>query len=478
MEWSMSQTSAARSSSDTTDSQNPQHLSVTDLDEQTKLLGILFYTARHFFGDIREMFAKVTDPRRPGKVIYQVGDLAFAAIFMFMCRLGARRQIAFLIRGGRGADQYRELFGTPTCPHGDTLDDAFSRMDPAEFQAILCWMVGCLIRKKVMHAHRLLNRYFLIAIDGTWTLIRKKRHCPKCLTQTKNGKTTYHHMVVEAKLVTPDGFAIPLFTEFVENSGTDSKQDCELKAFYRIADKLKASFPRLPVMVTIDGLFAGGPVFRICTEFGWKYMVVLKDGSLPTVNQEFESLSALQPENHLSYQWLDGTTLVKQLFRWVNGIEYTDTGKTEHTVDVIACMETRQETTGEITTKRHKWATNMRVSRRNVIELANHGGRLRWKIENEGFNVQKNGGYGLTHEYSKNDNSSKIFHILMQTAHLLMQLLTRGSLMKRWFPGGMGSVKNVGFRLLEAWRNAYMPAGVLQWITQWRYQIRFCPDTS
>ena len=33
----------------------------------------------------------------------------------------------------------------------------------------------------------------------------------------------------------------------------------------------------------------------------------------------------------------------------------------------------------------------------NFLEISNHGGRLRWKIENEGFNVQKNGGFGLEH---------------------------------------------------------------------------------
>jgi hypothetical protein len=474
----MSQSSAAGRSSDTTTSQSSPYLSITDLDEQTKILGIFFYTAWHFFGDFRKMFSGITDPRQLKKIIYQVGDLAFAAIFMFMCSLEARRQIAFLVRGGRGADQFREVFGAPTCPHGDTLNDAFAGMDPTEFQAVLCGMVYGLIRKKVLYPYRLLDRYFLIAIDGTRTLKRKKRHCRKCLTQTKNGKTTYYHMVVEAKLVTPDGFAIPVFTEFVENTGNDSKQDCELKAFYRIAAKIKAWFPRLPVMATIDGLFAGGPVFRVCRDLGWKFMVVLKDGSLPTVNQEFESLSALQPENRLTYEWLDGKARVKQPFRWVNGIEYTDTEKTEHTVDVIECMQSREEATGTVTTNTFKWVTNMRVSHRNVIELANHGGRLRWKVENEGFNVQKNGGYGLTHEYSKNDNSAKIFHILMQIAHLLKQLLTRGSLMKQWFPGGMGSVKNVGFRLLEAWRNAHLPGGMLHWITQWRLQIRFCPDTS
>jgi len=474
----MTQSSAAGKTSNTTSSQNSQRLSMTDLDEQAKILAILFYTVGHFFRDIKKLFSGITDPRQPEKITYQVGDLAFAAILMYMCGLKARRQIGFLLRGGVCADKFRELFDAPNCPHGDTLNNAFKLMDPQEFQNLVCWMAYCLIRKKVLYPYRLLDRYFVIAIDGTWTLKRKKRHCPRCLTQTKNGKTTYYHMVLEAKLVTPDGFAIPLFTEFVENTGNDSKQDCELKAFYRMAEKIKAYFPRLPVLLTIDGLFACGPVFAVCKEHGWKFMVVLKDGSIPTVSQEFEALSALQPENRLMYRQVNKKGAVEQCLRWVNGIEYTDTQNTEHAVDVIECMETRVDSTGVACTKKHRWVTNVSVSQRNVVELGNNGGRLRWKVENEGFNVQKNGGYGLTHVYSKNDNSAKIFHFLMQIAHLWMQMLIKGSLMRRCFPRGMGSDKNVGFRLLEAWRNARMPGGMLQWITQWRLQIRFCPDTS
>lgn len=477
----MSPASAAVESLDTTDSFASHGFSPAELHElreQTRLLAIFFYGVFHFFGDITKMFSGITERRDPRRVTYQVNELAFAAILMFMCGLKARRQIGFLLRGGPCADKFREIFNAADCPHGDTINDAFALMNPAQFQNLLFWMVDGLIRKKVFYPYRLLDRYYVIAIDGTWTLKRKKRHCSRCLTQTHNGKTTYYHMVLEAKLVTPDGFAIPLFTEFVENSGADSKQDCERKAFYRMADKLKAYFPRLPILLTIDGLFACGPVFEVCREHGWKFMVVLKDGSLPTVNREFESLSALQPENRLTHRVSDGKSRVEQCLRWVNGIEYTDTQKREHTVDVIECMETRTYATGVSDTKKHRWVTNVPVSQRNVVRLSNEGGRLRWKVENEGFNVQKNGGYGLTHEYSKSENSAKIFHILMQIAHLWMQLLVKGSLIRRWFPRGMGSVKNVGFRLLEAWRNAHMPGGMLQWITQWRFQIRFSPDTS
>jgi hypothetical protein len=112
-----------------------------------------------------------------------------------------------------------------------------------------------------------------------------------------------------------------------------------------------------------------------------------------------------------------------------------------------------------------------------VVPLANEGGRIRWKVENQGFHVRKNGGYGLTLMYSKNDNASKIFHLLMQIAHMLMQLLVKGG-PKRWFPRGMGPVKNVGDWIKEAWRTAHLSEGILQRITQWRFQIRFCPDTS
>lgn len=68
------------------------------------------------------------------------------------------------------------------------------------------------------------------------------------MTVTHNGKTTYYHPVLEAKLVLPNGFAFSILTEFIENPGKNpTKQDCELKAFYRLAERLKAEFPRLPV---------------------------------------------------------------------------------------------------------------------------------------------------------------------------------------------------------------------------------------
>jgi len=107
---------------------------------------------------------------------------------------------------------------------------------------------------------------------------------------------------------------------------------------------------------------------------------------------------------------------------------------------VLECLETRPDLKRGPKTTRFKWITNLNVKFNNVITLANEGGRLRWKIENEGFNVQKNGGFALEHAYTRNATASKVFYYLMQVAHIVFQLIERGSLFRKAFPcrGGIG----------------------------------------
>jgi hypothetical protein len=50
----------------------------------------------------------------------------------------------------------------------------------------------------------------------------------QCLHRTsKKGKTTYFHSVLEARLITPNGFSVSIATEWIENpeSGEYDKQD-------------------------------------------------------------------------------------------------------------------------------------------------------------------------------------------------------------------------------------------------------------
>jgi hypothetical protein len=401
-----------------------------------------------------------------------LAGLAFAGMLMFLCRLGARRQVGLLLRNGPSTEKFAALFHVESFPHGDTLDDAFSQLDPDQGQEVVCALMEKLIRKKVLYRERVLDRYYVIAMDGSGTLTFSDRHCSHCLTATHNGNTLYFHKVLEAKLVTPSGFAFSIMTEFIENPGENpTKQDCELKAFYRLAARLKKRFPRLPILLSLDGLFAGGPTFEICRKYGWQYMIVLKDQDLLSVNQEFDALSKLLPENRLCCRSVKDAE-ISQCYRWVENISYVDTDRRQHILSVIECLETKPDEKGVMKTTKFKWVTCLPISAKTVAHLANHGGRIRWKVENEGFNVQKNGGYGLEHAYTSNSTSAKIFYFLLQIAHMIAQLLDRGSLLRNVIPVGFGSAKNLAFRLLEAWRNARITAADMQALLARRFQIR------
>src|SRR3989337_4462210 len=112
------------------------------------------------------------------------------------------------------------------------------------------------------------------------------------------GEILYYHPVLEAKLVTSNGFVFSLMTEFIENADLQGdKQDCELKAFYRLTKRLKARFHRLPICLLLDGLYAGGPTFQLCQDYDWRYLIVLQDDDLPQVHRSFEAVMSHLPHN-------------------------------------------------------------------------------------------------------------------------------------------------------------------------------------
>lgn len=398
---------------------------------------------------------------------------------MYLCRLGSRREINHQLRGNvRSQAKFKALFGVDNAPHGDTLNYSFQRLSSDEVQQSLCGMVERLVRKKMLYPYRLLDQYYMIAVDGTGMLTFHEQHCEHCLTRKlSNGMTLYYHPVLEAKLVTANGFAFSLMTEFIENTDLEAnKQDCELKAFYRLANRLKARFPRLPICLLLDGLFAGGPTFSICEENRWKYMIVLKDDDLPSVNGEFKSLCKLEPHHRRHLKIEQPHQTIEQQYRWSNDIYYRDSNNQDHHLNVLECLETIINKQGEATTTKFKWVTNFKLNHQRVIPLTNSGGRTRWKIENEGFNTQKNGGFELEHPYSEDENARKIFYLLLQIAHFIFQLIEKGSLFKAAFPKGVGSAKNIAKRLLEAWRNVRLKQHIMATLGEGKFQIRF--DTS
>jgi len=165
---------------------------------------------------------------------------------------------------------------------------------------------------------------------------------------------------------------------------------------------------------------------------------------------------------------------VQQVYRWVNGLHYTDSAGRAWTCNAIACTETDKD--GK--KSEWSWITSLDVSRETVVEVATRGGRERWRAENEGFNTQKNSGLNLEHAYSHTCWAA--YYFLLQIAHLLLQLVEKGSLLrqlaqeqgKRRAVELFGSLKNMAQRLLDSLRYWRWPDEVFDRTAAGAIQIR------
>jgi hypothetical protein len=409
------------------------------------------------------------DTRCQPLVTYHRRFLCWWALLLFGLGLGSRRsadsdlrdlECAILHNLNRLADTHQD-----SLPVTKTLDHLLGHVGSPAFAQLLHRHTQRLLRMKALDDGRCLGD-FITAVDGTGYLSFSHRHCPQCLTQKHpSGAVAYLHPVLEAKLVTATGLAVSLATQFIENppgrTPTDyqeHKQDCELKAFARLAPQLKAAFPQLRLCLNFDSLYGCGPVFALCQKYHWHFVVTFKEGRTPALWQEFQALLKLSPHHQITTTLPDKT---RRVYRWVPDLRYRDSEQRDWTLGAILCEETAP--TGTKTT--FAWLTNHAVHRDSVIPIADQVGRLRSKIENEGFNVQKNSGLNLEHVFSQNWDHAKAYYYLLQLGHLLMQLLhhnslhralaqqyERPSVLALW-----GALKKIPQRLLEAFRYYLLP---------------------
>ncbi|MDE6852500.1 MAG: hypothetical protein K2J67_08425 [Lachnospiraceae bacterium] len=101
-----------------------------------------------------------------------------------------------------------------------------------------------------------------------------------------------------------------------------------------------------------------------------------------------------------------------------------------------------------LTKAKFQWISNIELTKRNLEEMIT-ATRGRWKIENEGFNNQKNGIYRIEHINSRNSNAMKNHYLLTQIADIIMQIYLAWNPLIRTI---RQSIKNTSSRLLESFR--------------------------
>lgn len=404
----------------------------------------------HFFKELPEWIEQMEDPRNESYITYTQADFIYMGILKNICSVESMRQMEEKFNEETCIETLSLLSGNKDLkemPHYDTLNYYLEKLSPECLSDLREKMIKSLLRRKQFYRSRLGGKYFRVILDGTGLFYFKEKHCENCLCETRtgeDGKKTkrYYHKVLEAKLVLGEKIVISLGTEFIENESEDvEKQDCEANAAKRLLERIKKEYKRLPLCIQGDALYATGPMMKICRKNGWAYIFTQVDTRQKLAGESFE--------------WIcegNGATEVKNIGkelgrgRYANHVEET-AGK-EEAMNIYEYRYEMKKEGEEERTVCFQWLSNIELTKRNLEEMI-EAGRGRWKIENEGFNNQKNGIYQIEHLNSRNSNAMKNHYLLTQIADILMQLyLNWNPLVKE-----IGqSIKNTSSRLMESFR--------------------------
>jgi len=114
--------------------------------------------------------------------------------------------------------------------------------------------------------------------------------------------------------------------------------------------------------------------------------------------------------------------------------------------------------------KTFTFITNLSVTDNNIKRLIEMG-RRRWKIENYGFNNQKNILFNISHMCSLNYNAIKVHYFFTQFAHTIRQLLDFGSTLVKAF---QGKIKEISFAILNELISSHVSVSLNH-----NFQLRF-----
>ena len=257
-----------------------------------------------------------------------------------------------------------------------------------------------------------------MAVDGT--LCERKRGSGL----SEREKRRY---ALEARIITPWGWDIPLLTEAVGAYDTEKeKQDCEYEAFVRLAARLKELFPRQAFCIVGDALYCRRPIMDICRRNKWEFVLTFKEGAMPKVYRAVQSAKLrVGGSDWVKAKDASGAGKTVGVVSWVDAVECAyELGEGEDFRVVSFFSWEESEDGGRYD---GAFATSFEVAdvKRALVVAA--WGRRRWNIET-GFRVEKHGGFGLEHTFCNDDTAGRNYHVLMQIAYTLWQVFDTGVL--------------------------------------------------
>ena len=368
-----------------------------------------------FCPELFSMFGKVKDPRHQSYVEYSARVMLGTMYYKSIGGISSMQEMTRAFNDERICRNLYCFMGEDAkeyLPHGVTENEFLEKLDPKELENIQQNIVYSMIRRKTFENARVFKKWQVI-VDATELDegYQKKNnyYLSRCYNRNEENEfVKYHRSVLEAKIYFGDNLVCSIASETIENSDayvnqSDEavKQDCESKAFLRLAAKIKKKFPRLPIIITADGLYVTKKVLQICQEYHWDYIIRYKEGCASSIAKEYRAL----PEKEII-----GTDIEYQ-----NKIMFND-----FDVNLIYYREKRIKKDEEKETE-FAWITSIEITKSNAKKIVS-AGRNRWKIENQGFNRQKHWQGNIKHACSWNERAQKNHYLMEQIADFMKQL--------------------------------------------------------
>lgn len=337
---------------------------------------------------LREVCAGLHDKRTSStNVVYSMADIAMSAFALFFMQSESFLHFQRKVAEARHTSNLSSLFGVDKIPTDAHIRSMLDEVSPSSLQPAFDDAFATLADHGGLARFEVLGGRLLVALDGTEYFCSQNLSCANCLVRKRSGDIVEHyHSMLAATVVAPgQRHVLHLMPEFIETPDGADKQDCERSATKRwlASDKASVLEGRRPVFLG-DALFACQPIVEALD--GADAIFVVKPDQHKAVfdavaDAGAEVLEVPQPNGTL---WT---------YRWARAVPM----RKDDPLFVDFCELSISRPSGKVT-YRNAFITTLDVTRANVAEIVACG-RTRWKIENESFNVLKNHGYNLAHNF-------------------------------------------------------------------------------
>jgi hypothetical protein len=375
-------------------------------------------------------FSQIDDRRDPYRINYSLHDTLMTGFAMFFFQHPSLLQFQATMKEKRGRCNLETIFGVRHVPSETQMRDLLDEVDVDELGKIFPVLFERIRRAGWADQYQTdieggdsAGAYYVMALDGTDYFSSMKIDCANCLQRKdKNGQLHFYHGVVAATLVRSGSHQIlPMDAEMIANRDGHQKQDCEINAAKRLIERLRLKHRQMAIILTGDDLYSREPFIEKCKENRLNYVLVAKPDSHREMMQWVEEIEKIGGSER--GQWQVGPACKRKNYEYLIVREVPLTVKRQQYVTYIEVWENNKE--GKLV-YHNAWVTDLDVTRENVGVIVGIG-RSRWKIENEHFNVQKNHGYELEHNYGHGKkNLSMIFYQLNLLAFMAHKIIDRG----------------------------------------------------